>query len=86
MSADDTDALATLFRDIFEDDRRGAAILEHLHMKFGRVQVHTDGGIDAVLKTFKSGAQAAVVGYIFNQIDRAKNLPPIHPEEGAPET
>ncbi len=80
MSEEDPDALAALFLEIFEEDRRGAAILEHLQVKFGRVQVHTDGGIDAVLKTFKSGAQAAVVGYILNQIDRAKNMPPINPE------
>lgn len=73
--------LAELYRDIFESDRRGAVILEDLHMRFGRVNVHTDGGIDAVLKTFKSGAQAAVVGYIHNRIAQASGLTPINPED-----
>lgn len=76
------DDLAALYRDIFESDRRGARILEDLHARFGRVQVHTVGGIDAVLKTFKSGAEAAVIGYIFQQINRANNAPDPDPEEG----
>jgi hypothetical protein len=73
--------LAALYREVFSDDRRGAAILEDLHMRFGRVSVHTDGGIDAVLKTFKSGAQAAVIGYIHNRIAQAEGLTPVNAED-----
>lgn len=83
--SDRTDAeLAALYRDVFEDDRRGAAILEDLHLKFGRVSVHTDGGIDAILKTFKSGAQAAVIGYIHNRIAKANNMTPVNGEDETP--
>jgi hypothetical protein len=73
--------LADLYRDIFEADARGAAILEDLHLRFGRVNVHTDGGIDAVLKTFKSGAQAAVIGYIHNRIAQANGERELNPED-----
>jgi len=80
-----TDAeLAALYRDVFEDDRRGAAVLEDLHLKFGRVSVHTVGGIDAILKTFKSGAQAAVIGYIHNRIADANNMTPVNGEDETP--
>ena len=78
--------IAELYRDIFEHDARGARILEDLHARFGQVRVHTDGGIDAVLKTFKSGAQAAVVGYILNQVAKGNGDRPINPDDqGAPE-
>lgn len=74
-------ALAELYRDIFEHDARGARILEDLHARFGRVSVHTEGGIDAVLKTFKSGAQAAVVGYILNQVAKGNGDRQINPDD-----
>lgn len=67
------DNLPQLYRDIFEADRRGAAILEDLQARFGRVNVHTSGGVDAVLKTFHSASQAAVIGHILTQINRANN-------------
>ena len=35
----DPDALHSLYRDIFEADQRGAAILEDLHARFGVVKV-----------------------------------------------
>lgn len=75
--------LAQLYRDIFEIDKRGAAILDDLHARFGVVKVTTDGGIDAVLKTYKSAAKAEVVGYILNQIAKANGERAINPEEGA---
>ena len=78
LSAED---MAAMYREVFAEDRRGAAILEDLHLRFGRVSVHTDGGIDAVLKTFKSGAQAAVIGYIHNRIAQAEGVTPINGED-----
>lgn len=75
------DDLPALYRDIFEIDRRGQRILEDLQMRFGRVSVHTSGGIDAVLKTMKSASQAAVVGHIFNQIDKANGLKAINVDD-----
>jgi hypothetical protein len=76
-----TQDLAALYRDIFETDARGAAILEDLHARFGVVKVHTDGGIDAVLKTYKSAAKAEIVGYILNRIAQANGDRPINPQD-----
>ena len=79
--------LADLYRAVFEDDRRGAAILDDLHARFGTPKVTTDGGIDAVLKTYTSTAKSTVVAYILNRIAQAKgerSLGPVEPEEGAP--
>lgn len=77
----DPEALAGLYRDIFETDARGAAILEDLHARFGVVRVTTNGGVDAVLKTFTSAAQAQVLGYILNQIANANGDRPINPQD-----
>lgn len=79
---DDRAQLAALFRDIFEDDRRGAAILEHLEARFGAVQVHSKGGLDAILGTYKSAAQAAVIGYIHTMIQAAHGVGPSNVIEG----
>ncbi len=70
----------TVYRDIFEHDARGASILEDLHSRFGVVRVVTTGGIDAVLKTYKSAAHAEVIGFILNRIAQANGQSPINPE------
>ncbi len=69
-----------LYRDIFEDDARGVSILEDLHARFGIVKVTTQGGIDAVLKTYKSAAHAEVIGFILNRIAQANGQREINPE------
>lgn len=75
--------LSALYRDIFELDRRGAALLEDLVARFGGGRVYTEGGIDAVLKTYEAGAQRKVVDYILAQINKANGAPdPQPPEEG----
>lgn len=66
--------LSVLYRDIFEQDRRGAAILDDLVTRFGRARVHTDGGIDAVLKTFHANGQRHVVDYVLTQINKANGV------------
>jgi hypothetical protein len=76
----DSDDRPALYRDIFEIDRRGAAILEDLVMRFGHAKVHTDGGIDAVLKTYRAAARREVLDYIALQINRANGAP--EPPEG----
>lgn len=83
------DDLAALYLAVFEDDRRGAAILDDLHARFGTPKVTTDGGIDAVLKTYTSTAKSTVVAYILNRIAQAKgerSLGPVDPDEGDPPT
>lgn len=74
----DPDTLAAIYRDIFEADARGAAILEDLHRRFGTPKVTTDGGIDAVLKTYTSTAKSTVIAYILNRIDQANGQRPIN--------
>jgi hypothetical protein len=62
-----------LFREIFEVDKRGAAILEYLVTRFSRPAV-TDGGIDAVLKTYERMGEQKVVQHIVGQINRANGV------------
>lgn len=77
--------LATLYRDIFELDRRGAALLEDLVARFGNAKVYTEGGTDAVLKTYQAAGQREVVDFILRQINNANGAPdPQPPEEGDP--
>ena len=64
-----------LFREIFEVDKRGAALLEHLIERFSQPAV-TDGGIDAVLKTYERMGSNRVVQYIVGQINRANGVTP----------
>jgi hypothetical protein len=76
----DPDRLPELYLAIFEHDARGAALLDDLHARFGTPKVVTDGGIDAVLKTYKSTGQSLVIAYILSQIARAKGDRPINME------
>jgi hypothetical protein len=64
-----------LYREIFEVDKRGAAILEALIERFSQPAV-TDGGIDAVLKTYERMGSNRVVQYIVGQINRANGVTP----------
>lgn len=66
---------AQLYKAVFEDDLRGAAILEHLTQAFARPPV-TSGGIDAVLQTYERGGQRKVLDFIVNQINRANGVEP----------
>lgn len=62
-----------LYRAIFEDDRRGAAIFDDLYNRFAaKAKVHTNGGIDAVLKTYQDSAHREVIEYIVMRTNRAK--------------
>lgn len=61
------------YRDLFETDRRGARIIEHLAKIFVREPV-TEGGIDAVLKTYMNAGQRRPLDFIVNQINRANGV------------
>lgn len=61
------------YKELFEDDRRGAAILEHLIRAFARPAV-VSGGIDAVLETYQRDGQRRVLEFITNQINRANGV------------
>ncbi len=62
-----------LYRQIFEVDHRGAAILEDLVKLFSKPAI-TEGGIDAVLKTFHRQGEQAVVQHIVRQINIANRV------------
>ena len=68
-----SDPTAQDYKELFEDDRRGAAILEHLTRAFARPAVVT-GGIDAVLETYQRDGQRRVLEFIVSQINRAHGV------------
>lgn len=68
-----------LFREVFEVDKRGAAILEHLIQRFSQPAV-TDGGIDAVLKTYERMGQTKPMHYIVAMVNKANNVKPTEAE------
>ncbi len=69
-----------LFADIFEHDRRGAAILEHLIKRFVR-PAETRGGIDAVLTTYKRLGNREPLDYIVSMMNRAAGIEDEPPTE-----
>lgn len=70
-----------LYKQIFEDDRRGAAILDELMDRFARPAV-TTGGIDAILQTYHRDGMRRVVEFIVSQINRANGVPDPNAEPG----
>mgnify|MGYP000207977395 CR=1 FL=1 len=72
--------LAALYRDVFEDDRRGAAILDDLIGRFTKAAI-TQGGIDAVLQTYRNAGMRAVLDYVIGRINAANGAPPLQQEE-----
>lgn len=59
---------------IFEDHRVGAAILDHLLVRF-KPKVVTVGGIDAVLQTYRHAAHREILEFIVSQMNRANGVP-----------
>lgn len=66
--------LQQLYLDVFETDARGAAIFEDLFKRFGKGGVITDGGIDAVLKTYKGAAHRQVLDYIVRMVNAGRGV------------
>jgi hypothetical protein len=62
-----------MYREVFEEHPTGRLVLEHLIVKFTRPAV-TDGGIDAVLKTYMRQGQRAPLDYIVTQMNRANGV------------
>lgn len=61
------------YHDLFETDRRGAAILEDLISRFVRPPV-VKGGIDAVLQTYQNAGARKPIDFIASQINRANGV------------
>jgi len=73
--------LAAYYHDIFEVDNRGVVIFEDLYARFvAPARVHTDGGIDAVLKTYAASARREVVEHIVKMVNKHRNVPEPLPE------
>jgi hypothetical protein len=66
--------LQQLYLDVFETDPRGAVIFEDLTQRFGKGGVITDGGIDAVLKTYKSAAHRQILDYIVRMTNAGRGV------------
>lgn len=62
-----------MFREVFEEHPTGRIILDHLIVKFTRPPV-TEGGIDAVLKTYLRQGTRMPLDYIVTQINRANGV------------
>lgn len=62
-----------LYKQVFEDDRRGAAILEHLTRMFAS-KVYVPGGHEADRETCYRAGKRDVVEFIVTQINRASGV------------
>lgn len=62
-----------MYKEVFEDHPTGRLVLDDLIRRFTRPAV-TDGGIDAVLKTFNHAGQRKPLDHIVTQINRAHGV------------
>jgi hypothetical protein len=68
------DVTPAMYLELFEQHPTGRLVLEHLIQSFTQ-QAVTDGGIDAVLKTYQRMGQRRVLDHIIKQINRAQGVP-----------
>lgn len=69
------DRVDRLYLDLFEVDRRGQTVFDDLYARFAaHSKVHTDGGIDAVLKTYRAAAHREVIEHIVMRCNRARGV------------
>lgn len=61
------------YKELFEDDRRGAAILDHLVQRFAR-KVYVAGGHEADRQTCYNAGQRDAIEFIVSQINRAHGV------------
>jgi hypothetical protein len=62
-----------IYRRIFEQDQDGAAILDELWRVFAKSAV-CEGGIDAVLKTYRNDGARMVLEHIVRRINQANGV------------
>lgn len=67
--------LARLYAEIFEDDKRGQAILADLYARFVRKPSPTDFSQEGMLRTFVHTHQREVIEYIVRQINAGNGVP-----------
>lgn len=72
-----------LYRQLFEDDKRGAAILDQLERLFSKpAELH---GENAALVTYHRMGARSVIEHILNQINRANGAHVQEGEDDAPQ-
>lgn len=64
--------LAQLFADVFEADKRGAAVLEHLIARF--MAAPRGEGLDRLVNMVETQGRRQVLDYILHQINRAHGV------------
>lgn len=62
-----------IYQRVFEEYRDGAQILEELVRRFSRPAVD-EGGIDAILKTYKRAGAREVIEFIVARINQANGV------------
>lgn len=62
-----------IYQRVFEEYRDGAQILEELLRRFSRPAVD-EGGIDAILKTYKRAGAREVLEFIVARINQANGV------------
>lgn len=68
-------ALNSAYHAVFEVHVLGQQVFDDLWRRFvSRSRVHTDGGIDAILKTYEAAAQRDVLEYIVKRINRHNGI------------
>lgn len=70
--SDEAKRMARLYHEIFEIDQRGALVLEDLMNRFKSKPAVTEGGIDAVLKTFTNAGQIEVIDHIIRRLNQGR--------------
>lgn len=68
------------YRNVFDIDLNGQRVLDHLEMVFAKKSAYVRGGQDAERESCFRAGQAHVIGFIFNQINKANN-PEMYKEE-----
>lgn len=67
--------IAEAYREVFEVNIRGQLVYEDLYRLFAaRAKVHTAGGIDAVLCTYRDAAHREVIEHIVRMCNLARGV------------
>lgn len=69
-----TEQIDAMFKRVFEEHHEGRIILEVLIRQFGHAKPAVEGGIDAVLKTYRAMGNREVVDNIVLRINRANGV------------
>lgn len=68
------------YRNVFDLDLNGQRVLDHLEFTFAKKSAYVRGGQDAERESCFRAGQAHVIGFIFNQINKANN-PQLYKEQ-----